>query len=83
MLVAVTRLTNAGDAPLAVEHLAAPVLPLPGFVTEIIGIDGRWAGEFQMRRQARPMGSLVRENRRGRTSHDAFPGRDRLHRDSR
>ena len=74
VLVASTRLTNAGVAALAVEWLAAPVLPIPGFVTDIIGFDGRWAGEFQARRQLRPQGSLVRENRRGRTSHDAFPG---------
>ena len=74
VLVATTRLTNAGDGVLAVEALAAPVLPFPGFVTDLIAFDGRWAGEFQLRRQARPMGSLVRENRRGRTSHDSFPG---------
>ncbi len=74
VLVATTRLTNAGDGVLAVESLAAPVLPIPGFVADLIGFEGRWAGEFQLRRQARPMGALVRENRRGRTSHDAFPG---------
>lgn len=74
VLVARTTLTNIGDSDLAVESLAAPVLPLPGFATDIIGFEGRWAGEFQMTRQARHMGSWVRENRRGRTSHDAFPG---------
>jgi alpha-galactosidase len=74
VLVASTRLTNSGTAPLTVDHLAAPVLPLPGFATQIIGFEGRWAGEFQMRRHDRAMGSWVRENRCGRTSHDAFPG---------
>ncbi len=74
VLVATTRLSNAGTDALAVEALAAPVLPIPGFVTDLIGFDGRWAGEFQLRRQPRTPGSLVRENRRGRTSHDAFPG---------
>jgi alpha-galactosidase len=74
MLVATTRLTNAGDGVLAVESLAAPVLPVPGFVGDLIGFEGRWAGEFQLRRQARTIGALVRENRRGRSSHDAFPG---------
>ena len=74
VLAARTRLTNAGAVPLAVEHLAAPVLPIPGFVTDIISFDGRWAGEFQTRRQTRAPGSLVRENRRGRTSHEDFPG---------
>lgn len=74
MLVATTQLSNAGTDALAVEALAAPVLPIPGFVTDLIGFDGRWAGEFQLRRQPRTPGALVRENRRGRTSHDAFPG---------
>jgi alpha-galactosidase len=74
VLVARTTLTNLGDSTLTVESLAAPVLPLPGFATDIIGFEGRWAGEFQATRQPRQMGSWVRENRRGRTSHDAFPG---------
>ncbi len=74
VLVAMTRLTNAGDGVLAVEALAAPVLPIPGSVADVIGFEGRWAGEFQLRRQARAPGAWVRENRRGRTSHDSFPG---------
>lgn len=74
VLVATTTLTNTGSTPLAVAHLSAPVLPLPGFVRDLIGFEGRWAGEFQTVRQPRTMGQWVRENRRGRTSHDAFPG---------
>jgi len=74
VLVARTTLTNIDSSELAVESLAAPVLPLHGFATDIIGFEGRWAGEFQTTRQRRQMGSWVRENRRGRTSHDAFPG---------
>jgi alpha-galactosidase len=74
VLVATTRLINQGDAPLDVAQLAAPVLPLPGFAGDIIGFEGRWAGEFAQQRQPRPIGQWARENRRGRTSHDAFPG---------
>ena len=74
VLLASTSLTNIGDRPLAVETLAAPVLPLPGFATDIIGFEGRWAAEFAMTRTPRHMGTWLRENRRGRTSHDAFPG---------
>ncbi len=74
VLVARTTLTNIGDSVLTVESLAAPVLPLPGFAPDIIGFEGRWANEFQMTRQVRHMGNWVRENRRGRTSHDVFPG---------
>jgi alpha-galactosidase len=74
VVIADTWLRNIGETPLAVEWLTAPVFPLPGFATDIIGFEGRWSGEFQTRRQARHMGSWVHENRRGRTSHDAFPG---------
>jgi alpha-galactosidase len=74
VLVATTMLTNEGDAPLDVAHLAAPLLPLPGYASDIIGFEGRWAGEFATVRKARQMGQWARENRRGRTSHDAFPG---------
>jgi alpha-galactosidase len=74
VLVATTALTNCGEDALTVDELAAPVLPLPGFVGSIIGFEGRWAGEFMTRAHDRSMGSWVRENRRGRSSHDAFPG---------
>ena len=74
VLVATTRLANTGAEPLQVDHLAAPVIALPGFVREIIGLEGRWSGEFQLQRHALSMGTWLRENRRGRTSHDAFPG---------
>ncbi|MBC7521966.1 MAG: alpha-galactosidase, partial [Sandarakinorhabdus sp.] len=74
VVIADTSLSNTGNAPLAIEWLAAPAFPLPGFAADIIGFEGRWAGEFQTSRQPRLMGSWLRENRRGRTSHDAFPG---------
>ena len=74
VLVASTRIVNDGDAPLTVDACAAPTIPLPASASHLINFDGRWAGEFQMRRTALGQGSTVRENRRGRTSHDAFPG---------
>ena len=74
VLVAKTTLVNEGDTALDVAGLAAPVLPVPGFAGHIIGFEGRWAGEFATVRAERQMGQWVRENRRGRTSHDAFPG---------
>lgn len=74
VLAAKTTLINSGAEPLQVDHLAAPVIALPGFVSQIIGFEGRWSGEFQLQRQALSMGTWLRENRRGRTSHDAFPG---------
>ena len=74
ILLARTSLRNIGDTALAVESLAPPVIPLPAWLTDIIGFEGRWAGEFQTARHPRHTGTWLRENRRGRTSHDAFPG---------
>jgi alpha-galactosidase len=82
VLVTTTRLTNLGAEALQVDHLAAPVIPLPGFVREIIGFEGRWSGEFQLQRHQLSMGTWMRENRRGRTSHDAFPALLAIERDT-
>lgn len=73
-LVASTRLTNIGDQTLTVDACAAPTLPLPSHASHLIHLYGRWSGEFQMRRTPLGQGAMVRENRRGRSSHDAFPG---------
>jgi len=66
-------LTNAGDAPLTVDHLASGVLRVPPEATELRTYGGRWAHEFTEIRSALPDGTLLLENRRGRTSHDRFP----------
>ena len=41
---------------------------------KILGFEGRWANEFQRQPVDRFMGTYLRENRSGRTSHDSFPG---------
>jgi alpha-galactosidase len=74
VLIATTRLTNAGKSVLTVDDLVAPLLPLPAHIDRCIGFEGRWAGEFAAQAQQRQTGIWLRENRRGRTSHDAFPG---------
>ncbi len=68
-----TTLINRGDTALSVEACDAPALPVPEAVTDWTLFEGRWSGELQTRRVPRAMGAVVRENRRGRTSHDAFP----------
>jgi alpha-galactosidase len=73
VLVATTRLDNLGDTALTVDQLAAPVLPIPADANRIAGLEGRWAGEFQTQALDRQTGIWLRENRRGRTSHDALP----------
>ena len=74
MLVASTELCNLGDSNLWVEQCNAPSIPLPMDHNKILGFQGRWANEFQRHSVDRFMGSYVRENRSGRTSHDSFPG---------
>lgn len=74
VLVATTTLRNTSAGTLSVAALAAPVVPLPDDVTRLIGFEGRWSGEFQPVCTDRLPGVWLRENRRGRTSHDSFPG---------
>ncbi|OYQ34541.1 alpha-galactosidase [Niveispirillum lacus] len=74
MLVGWTQVRNDGPGLLDLEWLSAPVLALPPHLVEWVTFEGRWAGEYRMQTQPRVMGAVVKENRRGRTSHDAFPG---------
>lgn len=74
VLLASTRLVNNSDQALTVDACPAPTVPLPSHASHLIHLDGRWSGEFQMRRSPLSQGAMVRENRRGRSSHDAFPG---------
>ncbi|QTF91990.1 alpha-galactosidase [Halomonas sp. BM-2019] len=66
------RLTNLAEAPFELDHLGLS-LPLPARAAELISFHGRWIQEFLTQRQPWPMSKLVRENRRGKTSHDSFP----------
>jgi alpha-galactosidase len=68
-----STLTNLGDGSVDLVDMATMALPVPAHLTDIIGFTGRWSGEFQRERLGRFTGSYVRENRRGRASHDSFP----------
>lgn len=74
MLTGWTQVRNDGEGTLDLEWLAAPTLPLPPDIEDWVLFEGRWAGEYRMQTQRRVMGAVVKENRRGRTSHDAYPG---------
>ncbi|WP_164117396.1 alpha-galactosidase [Sphingorhabdus sp. Alg239-R122] len=74
VLTAWTRFTNTGDMLLTIDRAAALCLPLLHGMDDIIHFSGRWAHEFQSERQRLGQGGFVIENRRGRTSHDRFPG---------
>ncbi|WP_315707873.1 alpha-galactosidase [Brenneria uluponensis] len=66
------QLTNLHHQPWQVNRLAV-TLPIPEQAAEVMAFHGRWIREFQPHRVLLEHGSLVQENRRGRTSHEYFP----------
>lgn len=66
-------LTNLGDTPYGLRKLAT-TLPVPQHATELMTYHGRWCHEFQTQRRPFSHGGFMQENRRGRTSHENFPG---------
>jgi alpha-galactosidase len=66
-------LQNEGDAPYTVNELSV-ALPIPAQATELLDLSGRWCRERHPQRHPLRLGSWVRENRRGRTGHDATVG---------
>ena len=73
VITIVATLTNLGDTVVDLVEMATAALPIPGAMTQIIGFSGRWTDEFRRERLTRFHGDYLRENRRGRTSHDSFP----------
>ena len=69
-----TSLANEGDAPLHVHWMAAATLPLPEDAAEVHSLAGRHNSEFVPVRDPLTRSVWRRENRRGLTSHDCFPG---------
>ena len=69
-----TTLTNAGTGILDVTHLASGVLPLPADAQNVRSFSGRHNTEFVPVTDTLSRSSWRRENRRGLTSHDCFPG---------
>jgi alpha-galactosidase len=73
VLEQVLTLRNLGTAPFRVDRLMA-CFPLPEPCDEVVACAGRWAMEFQERIEPLGVAAWSRINRRGRTSHDGFPG---------
>ncbi|WP_041298392.1 alpha-galactosidase [Ilumatobacter coccineus] len=65
-------LENIGDRRYSLDSLVVTV-PLPEHADELLTFDGRWAREFHPVRRDWTSGSMLVENRRGRTSHEAVP----------
>jgi alpha-galactosidase len=74
VLHASTQLRNLNDLPLQLHWCAAPTFLLPDHLTQLTSFEGRWSNEFQRRSIDLFLGSFLRENRKGKTSHDNFPG---------
>jgi alpha-galactosidase len=69
-----SALTNRGDTALEVQHLAAAALPLPDHAQIVRSFSGRHNGEFVPQTESLGRAIWRKENRRGLTSHEAFPG---------
>ncbi len=69
-----SSLTNTGSAPLDVQWVAAASLPLPETAAVVHSFSGRHNGEFLGQKETLGRAIWRKENRKGVTSHDAFPG---------
>ncbi|MDI9348509.1 MAG: alpha-galactosidase [Candidatus Symbiobacter sp.] len=67
------QLDNGGDHAVDCDWLASLTLPLAVTVKHMLSLNGRHLKEFQTEWQELAMGTVVRENRRGRTSFDKPP----------
>jgi alpha-galactosidase len=74
VLSANTQMENLSDKSLTVNSCNAPTIPLTDKMNKIMSFEGRWSNEFQCHSLDLFLGSFVRENRKGKTSHDNFPG---------
>jgi alpha-galactosidase len=74
VLSATTELVNLSEKSITVNSCAAPTIPLSDQMNKIMSFEGRWSNEFQCHSLDLFLGSFVRENRKGKTSHDNFPG---------
>lgn len=74
VLTVASGLTNRGGEALDVQWLAAATLPLPPEAARVRYYGGRHNREFEAYDESLPRAAWRRENRRGLTAHDAFPG---------
>lgn len=74
VLLMQSTLVNTGSEPLDVQWLAAATLPLPGHSATVRSYAGQHMHEFLLQEDALGRSQWRRENRRGRTSQDCYPG---------
>lgn len=69
-----TAVANRATEAITINWLASAVLPLPQNVERVLSFGGRHAGEFEPLEDRLGKATWSRTNRRGITSHQAFPG---------
>lgn len=69
-----TRIVNQGSETCDVDWCAALTFPISQRCSHLTTFSGQWADEFRLLEAKTIDQTYVRENRRGRTSHDCFPG---------
>lgn len=69
-----TVLTNEGDGAYTLDRCMAATLLAGEGVGEIAFFRGMWGREFHLTVEPAPRNVWLQESRRGRTSHDRFPG---------
>lgn len=69
-----SQLKNSGDTDFDLDWLCAAAIAPDAAYSEALSFHGRWCAEFEVSRDHIMPGLTMKENRRGRTSHDAFPG---------
>lgn len=74
MLRCSTTISNLGKEVFDLDWCAALCLPFDPKLDRFMSFTGRWANEFQIEEIPAFHGSILRENKAGRTSHDVFPG---------
>lgn len=74
VISASTTIVNQNDSLLSVNYCAAPTFTMPDHIDKVLSFEGRWSMEFQQSTIDLFLGAFVRENRKGKTSHDNFPG---------
>ncbi len=68
-----SSLTNTGSEAFTLDRMMAGSLLLEADQKSVTTIDGTWGYEFQMRQELLGSALWLKENRRGRTSHDRYP----------
>jgi alpha-galactosidase len=69
-----TQLTNKGNTPYTLDRCMAGTILIEGGAESVSTLGGGWGREFHINEQTLSSGLWLQESRRGRTSHDRYPG---------